>query len=187
MDPVRRHTVRDPRQPSRLELHLVWIREQSPQLGRCCRGSTNQPTSLHDEKQAECPNGVHRQSHTRTTCNQSFPGSALAVIHIFLRPQRARPVGEGDGVAKRGNRENTDPHVLVTWVKRDPSAMWADRGSGSISFTIRTSRMGSASVWVSVAQPFHLVHHPHEADGVSSVVYNDERLRLGTVRLYRAM
>ena len=42
--------------------------------------------------------------------------------------------------------DNND-HVLVTWVKEILSAMWADRGSVSVSFTIRTSRMGRLLLW----------------------------------------
>ena len=97
---------------------------------------------------------LHRSTDTRSRC----------YTHL-LRPQRACPVGEGDGVAKRGNRENTDPHVLVTWVKEirrlcgrigvagpspSPSGragwgrllLWSRR-SRSILFTIRARRMGS--------------------------------------------
>ena len=55
------------------------------------------------------------------------PGSALVIIHIFL----------------------SDPHVLVTWVQGDSSAdVGGSRGSWTISFTIRTSRMGSVTALV---------------------------------------
>ena len=48
-------------------------------------------------------------------------------------------------MAKRGNRENTDPHVLFTWVKEIRRLGGRTSRSGSISFTIRTSRMGSVT------------------------------------------
>ena len=51
-------------------------------------------------------------------------------------------------MAKRGNRENTDPHVLVAWVKEIRRLCGRTSRSGSISFTIRTSRMGSVTAWV---------------------------------------
>ena len=73
-------------------------------------------------------------------------------------------------MAKRGHRENTDPHVLVTWVKQIASAMWADRGSGAISFTIRTSRRGSITALVaSLAAPS--CSPSAEADGVSALCH----------------
>jgi hypothetical protein len=61
-------------------------------------------------------------------CNDIFQGTpvpTLSVIHFSvtpagspsLRPQRARPAGERDWLAKRPREENIDPHVLVTWVK----------------------------------------------------------------------
>ena len=57
-------------------------------------------------------------------------------------------------MAKRGNRENTDPHVLVTWVKEIRRLCGRTSRSGSISFTIRTSRMGSVTALVaSLAAP----------------------------------
>ena len=49
-------------------------------------------------------------------------------------------------MAKRGNRENTDRHVLVTWVKEIRRLGGRTSRSGSISFTIRTSRMGSVTL-----------------------------------------
>ena len=76
-------------------------------------------------------------------------------------------------MAIRGNREYRPPRARRVG-EGDSSAMWADRGSGSISFTIRTSRMGSVTALVALLQPLHLVHHPREADGVSTVVYNNE-------------
>ena len=79
-------------------------------------------------------------------------------------------------MAKRGNREYTDPHVLVAWVKEICRLCGRTSRSGSISFTIRTSRMGSVTALVA-SLPLHLVHHPREADGVSTVVYKDETLR----------
>ena len=69
------------------------------------------------------------------------PDPCLVAIHISVRPERARPAGEGDGMAGPGNRENTTP-VLVTWVKE------IRRLCG------RTSVAG------------HLLHHPREPDGV---------------------
>ena len=92
----------------------------------------------------------------------------LAVIHIFLRPQRACPVGEGDGVAKRVNRENTDPHVLVTWVKE------IRRLCGRIGERV------------------HLLHHPDEPDGVGycfgivpsrSILFTIRAKRMGSSQL----
>ena len=55
---------------------------------------------------------------------------------------------------ERGNRENTDRHVLVTWVKEIRRLGGRTSRSGSISFTIRTSRMGSVTALAaSVAAP----------------------------------
>ena len=51
-------------------------------------------------------------------------------------------------MAKRGNREYTDPHVLVTWVKEIRRLGERTSRSGSICFTIRTSRMGSVPALV---------------------------------------
>ena len=51
-------------------------------------------------------------------------------------------------MAKRGNRENADPHVLVACVKQIRRLCGRTSGSGSISFTIRTSRMGSVTALV---------------------------------------
>ena len=102
-------------------------------------------------------NGVRHANQFRTPkktrAGDRRGGGGTVAIHIFFRPQRARPcrpVGEGDSSAK-----------------------WADRGSWSICFTIRTSRMGSVIALVA-SLPLHLVHHPRKADGVSTVVHNNE-------------
>ena len=58
--------------------------------------------------------------------------------------------------------------------EEDPSATPADRGSRSISVTIRTSRMGSVSGLEGPAS-LHLLHHRRHRGGVSSVVYPNAR------------
>ena len=76
-------------------------------------------------------------------------------------------------MAKRGNREVTDPHVLDAWVKEIRRLCGRIGCSGSISFTIRASRMGSVTALVaSLAAPS--CSPSREADGVSTVVYKDE-------------
>ena len=100
------------------------------------------------------------------------PAASLVVTHVCIPTPAARPVGEGDGTAKRGNRENTDPHGLSRGRRRLVGYVGGP-GSGSNSFTIRTSRMGSFTALVaSLAAPS--CSPSAEADGVSTVVYDDE-------------
>ena len=75
------------------------------------------------------------------------------------------------GVPGRGDKYLSPDALKVRRSPRpvgegDLSANWANRGRRSISFTIRTSRMGSAAASVASLSPHHLVHHPREADGV---------------------
>ena len=84
----------------------------------------------------------------RLRVKQNVSSSPVSGIYTSLPTPAARPDGEGDGMAKHGNRRAHRPPRAGRVGEGDSSAMWADRGRGSISFTIRTSRMGSVTALV---------------------------------------